>query len=68
MAPRSRSSHESNPTSDCVVAAQYQPVKWRRPRYDVNRRTGSTDSTRTRDTASSTDFRSPPPSPSVHST
>lgn len=30
--------------------------------------TGSTDSNRTRDTASSADFRSPPPSPSAHST
>ncbi|MCX5315805.1 SDR family NAD(P)-dependent oxidoreductase [Streptomyces sp. NBC_00154] len=30
--------------------------------------TGSTDSNRTRDTASSTDFRSPPPSASAHST
>ncbi|SBV06938.1 hypothetical protein YW3DRAFT_07416, partial [Streptomyces sp. MnatMP-M77] len=28
---RSRSRHDSNPTSDCVVAAQYQPGKCRLP-------------------------------------
>ncbi|GGK62954.1 hypothetical protein GCM10010094_24750 [Streptomyces flaveus] len=45
---RSRSSHDSNPTSDSV-AAQYQPEKHGCPRYGVNRRTGSADSNRTRE-------------------